>query len=134
MKRDMDIVRKLLLETEALESSKVLQVVYFDRGTAAALGIAGREASDIGDAAELYNASLLADARLANCDLRRYSHGTGEIRIESLTWEGHEFLDSIRSEEVWRRSKSRLAESIEGVSFTVIKKIAEDIAEKMLGL
>ena len=52
--------------------------------------------------------------------------------IESLTWEGHDFLDAIRSDTVWNKTKTLLKEKTLGMSFNIIKKIAINFAEEMI--
>lgn len=51
--------------------------------------------------------------------------------LEGLTWEGHEFLDTVRSPEVWRRTKEA-AGKVGGVSITILAEIARATAKAMI--
>jgi hypothetical protein len=58
-----------------------------------------------------YHLALLIDAGLTKGTV---SHGPGEVPLRvittNLTWEGHEFLDAIRSQEVSNKTKDTLVE------------------------
>ena len=129
----MDLIRSLMLDIEGIPSGQILSLEYNSRDTALALGMAG-DVADKGDAKQLYHANLLAEAGFIKCDNRGYTYGEGEILIERLTWEGHEFLDSIKSDKVWDRVKARLASTIEDASLGIIKLVAEDVSKNILGL
>jgi hypothetical protein len=51
-----------------------------------------------------------------------------------MTWEGHEFLDSIRDKPTWDKVKGRAAEKGATLSFELIKAIAISYAKSKLGL
>ena len=53
------------------------------------------------------------------------------VEVERLTWEGCEFLDTVRSPEVWRRSKEA-AGKVGSVSISVLAELAKGIAKSML--
>jgi hypothetical protein len=46
--------------------------------------------------------------------------------------QGHDFLDTIRSESVWRETKRRLGEKGITASVEVIKSLAESVAKQVL--
>ncbi|MBW3130722.1 DUF2513 domain-containing protein [Hymenobacter profundi] len=46
-----------------------------------------------------------------------------------LTWQGHEFLDTIRSKKTWSRIKSIVQSKGLDLSFEVIKKLADKLTE-----
>jgi len=48
--------------------------------------------------------------------------------INRLTWKGHEFLDSIKSEEKWKKIKSIIKEGGETLNFFLVQKIAKAIS------
>ncbi|MDF2910626.1 MAG: hypothetical protein K0Q56_1507 [Sporolactobacillus laevolacticus] len=54
--------------------------------------------------------------------------------ISDLTWNGHQFLDNIRSETVWEKSKSKVAETVGSASVSIISQVAASFVKSMLGL
>jgi hypothetical protein len=44
-----------------------------------------------------------------------------------LTWEGHEFLDKIRSDTMWNRVRERVAQESLGWSFQTIRAVADKL-------
>ena len=53
--------------------------------------------------------------------------------VERLTWDGHEFLDSIRSDTVWQKTKKMFTEQGLSMSFDLIKEGAKQVASTLLG-
>ena len=49
-----------------------------------------------------------------------------------LTWEGHEYLDSIRNPRVWKRLQGAMAEHGGGLSMDVMKTLATKIIVEIL--
>ncbi|MBO1903977.1 DUF2513 domain-containing protein [Microvirga sp. 3-52] len=95
MKRDMDLIRNLLLEIE--ESEK--PVVYI-ADLMAAERLQGIEQLDID-----FHLKLLIEAGLIDANKKQGISTVGGWYIRQLTWNGHEFIDSIRDPEIWRKTK-----------------------------
>lgn len=109
MKRDMDLIREILLR---LEESGEGEQTY-------------QPISDIGYSRERirYHNYLLVDAGLAiGFDLGSDGTPLPQAATDALTWEGHEFLDAARDDNRWSRAKSVLAE-VKGFSFAVLKEL-----------
>jgi hypothetical protein len=117
MKRDMDLVRKIMLAIEKADAPLN------------ELDIPGHD-----DDAIVYHVSLLNQAGLiqdAEIDFRA-SH-SGVI----LTWEGHEFLDNARDNSRWK-SVQKAGGKVGSFSFDILKHLlttlAEQAAKSALGL
>lgn len=82
-----------------------------------------------------YHAQLLQEAGLANVSLSKTMGGDiVNATIGPLTWEGNDFLDAVRSEKIWNRTKRLIASKVGSVSFEVIKALAVKLAtEALLG-
>ena len=52
-----------------------------------------------------------------------------QVTICGLTWKGHEYLDTVRSDNVWNKTKE-LTKPLGSASIEVIFQIAKDIALK----
>ena len=118
MKRDMELVRELLLEVEKQEPNTIKQEVEYedDKWT-------GEEV--MGHLNLLNNRNLIAGTVIAE----EYC-----IALEGLTWEGHDFLDSIRDEGVWKKVKSKLATVGGGATLEIVKTLGVKYAKEKLGL
>lgn len=122
MKRDMDLVLEILRYFEEREEVSVLQNLslpgYEDRVVAYHLR-------------RMYEGGLL--------DAETITSSTTETRLINvlpfgLTWEGHEFLDSMRSEGVLQQVKSRLGGALSEVPYTLLRELALSIGRAQLGL
>lgn len=127
MKRDMSLIRELLLRLEALP---------LPPGAVTTL-----DSSDEELAIEGY-ASDQVDYHLDQLAQAGFVHGRGSrpmrgISFCGLTWEGHDFLDSVRDPEVWRRTKEGAAKAggagIELV-WEIAKAYGKQVAKERLGL
>src|SRR5687768_9431326 len=105
MKRDMDLVRAILLQVEDMP---------YDRdGTP--IGVEGYSAEEVE-----YHLMLLGQAGLIEMDLITFDGGA--LRApRALTWTGHEFLDAARNNTTWNRAKTAIVEKGGAVSFEILK-------------
>jgi hypothetical protein len=93
MKRDMDLIRQILLTVEAHPS-----------GFAPQIEIDGYTQEEIN-----YHAFLLGEAGLAKVNnVTHMGSKSPEAIIVNLTWEGHEFLDSARENRIWNLTKDAI--------------------------
>ncbi len=118
MKRDLDLIRKMLLAVEDAPTG-FAPTLRFDGHTDAQVG---------------YHAYLLIDAGLAK-GANVTSHGSdGPVAmIQYLTWEGHEFADAARDETRWKKAKS-IADKGGGITLDVMKELLISLAKAALGL
>ena len=128
MKRDMDLIRQLLLEIESSED-----------------WVGGKPEDWVGgkpnvpgypEATIDYNLELLIAAGLVNSDdpFRTFG-GTLHVAIKGLTWEGHDFLDTVRQESIWNKTKDAIGGSgFQSLPFTLLKETAVVFLREQLGL
>jgi hypothetical protein len=95
MKRDMDLIRKLLLRIEA---------EHLRAGSALFLSVREPPLRLPGDDPDNvdYAMRLIADAGFL--DLTK-TQGADSYGLRGISWRGHEFLDSVRDPEIWRQTK-----------------------------
>jgi hypothetical protein len=120
MKRDMDLVRSILLKLEESQSSVGPQEIVID---------------DASPEQIWYHVRLLDEARL----IEGTSFGGQGQRVPEwlatrLTWEGHDFLDAARNEAFWAKAKTKLAAAGGGLSLGVLKLYLESLAKEWLGI
>ena len=120
MKRDYELVRKILLFLE-------------EKSTPEAIACPMIEGYD--DLTIKYHLLLLAQAQLI--DFEPEQTATGRIiRVVAfnLSWQGHDFLDSVRNDAVWTKVKSQASEKGVSLPFEVLKSLAIEAVKKMFGL
>lgn len=119
MKRDLDLIRKMLL---AIEDAPT--------GFAPTLKFEGFTDAQVG-----YHAFLLIDAGLAKgTDVTPHNSDGPKATIQHLTWEGHEFADAAKDESRWKKAKSMVAEKGSGITLDVMKALLISLTKAALGL
>ena len=119
MKRNWDIIREILTRLEEMpDTDSVLQPPNFPSEKAFEYS---------------YHAKLLIEAGLVDGKMSRtLGGGPTYFFIQRLTWNGHEFLDSIRSDTVWEKTKRTFAEKGVDMTFDLVKSVATDIAAVLI--
>jgi len=120
MKRDMDLIRKILLDLENNPPEKLINRLY----------IVGYSREQIN-----YHLYLMMQAGfIEGYDVTTHNSFGTEIRPQQLTWAGHDFLDACRDEGIWVKAKEKL-KSIGGeVPIEVFKVLLIEIMKKQLGV
>lgn len=117
MRRDLDLIREILLFIESEEGFNGSGYGKVD----------ARRLNRSPDAV-LYQMSLLADAKYVSV-VNWLAHGDPLIR--GLTWEGHDFLDSVRDPKIWEQTKDG-AKAAGGFTFDLLKDLAKGFLKKQL--
>lgn len=115
MKRDMDLIRLLLLQTEGEEPKPDL--------------------SRYTQAQVLYHSALLIEAKLVHGST--IEDGDGEIATtitSRLTWAGHEFLDAARNDTIWKKAGEKIIHSGVQVTVSVLEELLKKLLKESLGL
>ncbi len=123
-RRDMDMIRDLLLQIEG--GKKAFQII--DPTSAAALGVEPEVEMTSEEAAKLeLHLEMLADAQFIT--IARLSGGYWQIK--SLTWTGHDFIDSVRDPEIWKDTKDA-ATKAGGFTVDLLKALAKGLIKTQL--
>ena len=104
MKRDMDLIKALLLALEDSGSFSHMQ---------------GYSSEAIG-----YHVALLEDAKLITQEwYYNTSISASLISGTRMTWEGHEFLDACRDSSIWEKAKKITISKTGSLTFEVLKSV-----------
>jgi len=117
----MDLIRAVLLKLEDLPDAPggVHRLVPGEL----LMDIDGHCASEVD-----YHLQLIEEAGY----MRTFSRELGgAILFDRLTWTGHDFVDSVRSPEVWAKTK-RGAEAVGGITIDLVKDLAKGFIRKQL--
>lgn len=122
MKRDADLVRKILLFLEEKPNDEIVKELEFD----------GHDKSEV-----MYHFILMDQAGLLRCE-RETSFSTPDrvIRVYpfSLTWQGHELLEASRNETTWNKAKVIIKSKSGALSIDVLKELLIAMAKESVGL
>ncbi len=119
MKRNWDTIRELLSKVEecTLPTERV-RLGNFQK----------ERASEIS-----YHMALLIEAGLVNGQMdKTLGPEVKDFFAHKLTWAGHEFLDSIRSDTVWQKTKKMFAEQSLSMTFDLVKEGAKQVGMAIL--
>mgnify|MGYP001585920483 FL=1 len=122
MKREMDLVRELLLRIESLQLAAGSTVVL--HATKEPLAHEGDDPAIIA-----YHMGLLMSAGLV--DPAEIQYGADTFIIRGLTWSGHDLLDSIRDPAIWRETKEGITKA-GGFSFDLLKDLAKGLIKTQI--
>jgi hypothetical protein len=119
MKRNWDTVRELLLKVEECTlPTEMVRLSDFPKERAAEIS---------------YHMRLLMDAGLVDGQMvDTIGPEAKDFLGQRLTWEGHEFLDTIRSNSVWEKTKKKFIEGGLEMSLDLVKSAAKEIAAAIL--
>lgn len=116
MKRDMDLIRTLLLEIEDKHDGS---------GRDVKIKIEGRSHEEVTEHLFMLDEAGLIEGRDA-------SHLQGRhMLVLRMTWHGHEFLDGIRDPKIWAETKEG-AKKVGAFSLDVLSAIARGIVKKKI--
>jgi hypothetical protein len=120
VKRDMDLIRKMLLAIENSPSGYAPDV----------LTIEGYTPDQIG-----YHAFLMLEAGLVDgSDITDSGSSGPEALITRLTWKGHEFAEAARDESRWTKAMGIVKEKGGTITMDVLKELLTSLMRATLGL
>lgn len=125
MKLDHECVRSILLTIEEKHQyGKVLRLEEI---------LQSERLSDFDEDEIKYVLIKLADAEYISGTPTYGSNQLVDFDCNVLTWSGHQFLDTIRDPEVWKKTK-RIASKLTSVSITMLSSIGSQVLTKLLGI
>ncbi len=121
MKRDLELIRAILLQIEAADSAK-------ERiGTESFLNLnADRNVI-------AFHLDLLVDAGFIE-GIPVTAIGIHDFYVERLTFAGCDYLDAVRDDSVWKSTNERLKAVGSSAALEVVKGVANAVARSALGI
>ena len=119
MKRNWDTIRELLTKVEECTlPTDMVRLSNFPQERAAEIS---------------YHMALLIEVGLVKGQLMQtIGPEVKDFIAQRLTWQGHEFLDSIRSDTVWEKTKKVFLDRGVEMTFDLVKTIAREAAAAIL--
>ena len=119
MKRDLDLVRQLMLQIEALPAAPPVQY----------------RMSEIEDPVLLAHLEMLIEAGLVSGRISRSQGARGDvISVSGLTWQGHEWVEMVRSHSLWNEVKSAVLDGGGVLTFELTRAMAAKLLRARLAL
>jgi hypothetical protein len=119
MKRDWEIIRKAMLMLE-------------ESGPDANIG--GLQVAPDDPESAGYSLYQAVKGGLAEGVVFEPNMGAPSAVLTGITWEGHNFIESIRQDAVWASVKKTASDKGLDLTVNIIGRLAGSIMEKMLGL
>lgn len=119
MKRDFDLIRAILLDFEGRPPGSIpLKFVSDDY------------------APEIVSAhlALLIEAGLLSGTTQDQMNGPDHAFPTGLTWDGHDFLYSIKDPNLWEKAKKVVIAPVGGIAFGLLKEWLKAEGKRHLGL
>lgn len=118
MKRDMDLIRDILIRTEEAE---------------APLNASDIESEEYTYQEVCYHIDLMRAHGLLDAEIEHdYSREYADCEINGLTWDGFDYLEAIRDPKIWNKTKETVHRIVGSTTMEVIKDTAVMVARKLI--
>lgn len=119
MKRDLDLVRSILIYVEKAEDEVDAEDLVTDGWPFETVA---------------YHIRLMAHHGLVDLsdDTRDMNGETLSLTVSGLTWDGQDYLDAIRDPKVWAKVKKTVKEAIGSTTFEVVRQTGALVAMSMV--
>lgn len=114
MKRDLELLRQLLIEVEQLPGKDWTEIT-----------IPGHTGDEI-----VYHAHLAADQGLLEA---KFAPRDMFVLFKRLTYDGHEFLDAARSDTVWAKAKEHVLQTTGTLTIEALKGGLALVMKQLIG-
>lgn len=103
MKRDFDLIRKILSTIEEARAGDIITKFSFD----------GVEPAVVTDHLRMLISEGFVEGELPDRRYHRYI-------IRGLTWKGHDFCDAMKDETLWAKAQETILKPIGGMTFDLL--------------
>ncbi|MEM5663385.1 DUF2513 domain-containing protein [Bacillus cereus] len=123
MKRNMELVRNILIQIEEHNPRTVVKVIM--------------EENDQFTEDEIdYHLKLMVDAGLIDGQAKRVMGGGLMVNVRGLTWQGHDFLDAARNDKVWEKAEATAQDKgmdLSSLPLDIVKDLLVESTKALLG-
>ena len=120
MRRDLDLIRKLILAVEDRDAENWIPEIQIDGYTPQQIG---------------YHSYLLVDAGLAKgANVSTVEDMLPNWHLSYLTSAGHDFADAARSDSTWNKATTLVKNTGGGFTLDVLKQVLVSVVKNALGL
>jgi hypothetical protein len=119
MKRDFDLIRRIMIDVQNTPAGSICENIAYPEY----------------DQATVYeHEKLLIDEGFVDGQVVEEFGGIGAAVITGLTWKGHDFLDAAKDDTIWNKVKQTVLTSTVSITFSLLLELLKAEARKKLGL
>lgn len=118
MKRDFDLIRRILSRVEETPAGEITSGFVIEGASSAELG---------------EHVRLLIEAGLVNGEVLR-TRGPYIVTIRNLTWKGYDFLDASRDDTIWKLAKEKLLKPAASMTYDILLEWLKTEVRKRLSM
>lgn len=116
----MELIRKILFKIESFPSDRKPEFI---------------EIKGYNNDKVMYNISTLYEGGFIRViDVSDINNIIPKYKPISLTWEGHELLDEMRSDKIWNKTKEILKNGLNAVGITILKLTLHEVIKNNIGI
>jgi Hypothetical protein (DUF2513) len=138
MKRDLDLIRSILLDLESGTGGVLvpekMKVKFVHEAMQPSVDILVEDCSyDLETVC--FHIYLLEE--VGYIEKGSYTRGHGGFyftRVPAITWAGYEFLDNARNDSIWHAAKQKVGEKLKSSSIEVINGVLVQLSNNLLNL
>jgi hypothetical protein len=119
MKRDFDLIRRILIDIENLPAGGTLDRLSYP---------------DYDQATINQHVALLLNEKIITGLLHDSFQGIDGFFVTGLTWKGHDFIDAARDESIWAKANNTVLKSTVAFTFDLLLEWLKHEAKQSLGL
>jgi Hypothetical protein (DUF2513) len=120
MKRDFLLIRKILMTVEDAQPGEVIQDFQYD----------GSDSRMVAEHVKLLDEGGFIEASIAS----QFGSSEAFYAVSRLTWKGHEFLDNLKNDTLWKKVTARAEEKGVSISASVLESLLSAAAKKYAGI
>ena len=120
MKRDFFLIRRMLTAVEDAQPGEPIQNFQYD----------GVDARTIAEHVKLLKEGDFVDAEVVSQLVSSECY----YAVWRLTWRGHEFLDNLKNDTLWKKLIARAQEKGISISASVLDSLLSGAAKKYVGI
>jgi len=114
MKRDFDLIRKILLDIQAMPANSQPVTISYS--------------GEYEQAVVNEHLVLLIDAELIVGRPLRTMSGLAQVVVRGLTWQGHDFIQAAEKDSIWNKAKETILSKGGAITFDVLKELLKRLA------
>lgn len=124
MKRDLNLIRNILLEVESAEPEDQVRLDRFEEKYADRLNEVSAHVHLLHDAGYL-KATISQELSPA---------GPRQFFIQKIEWEGYEYLDAVRDDGIWAKTQEKLKSVGGATTLEIAKAVATKLVMEAMGV
>ena len=119
MKRDFDLIRRILTDIENVPAGKSLDKISYPEY----------------DEPFIYeHVNILEEAGLIKAKILKAGTRIAAVHITGLTWSGHDFLDAAKDDNIWNKAKENVLKPGASITFGLLLEWLKIEAKQKLGI